>query len=107
MVRYICFLCLETKTKRGWVLGPEPPRPGTLYREGHYPLLFPAPEWWPLWQGDTTLDQTPTWDGLCVPFLPAPLSLSGLVPREGAAASPCFYLSVAYMNKLSKKRATS
>lgn len=44
MVRHICLLCLGTKTKKAWVLGPEPrrTRPDTLYREGNYPSAFPC-----------------------------------------------------------------
>lgn len=46
MVRYACLLCppcLGTRTKRSWVLGPEPPwtRPGILHREGHHTSAFP------------------------------------------------------------------
>lgn len=44
MVRYICLLCLVTKTKKAWGLGPEPRRTRTdpLFREGNYPSAFPG-----------------------------------------------------------------
>lgn len=102
IVRNLCLLA-----HHAWELGP---RSAGVWAQGHpgpglvpcmdkdtTPTLSPAPECWPSWQGDTTLDLPLTWGRLCALSPPAAPSPSGLVPRKEALQLPHLStLSVAY-----------